>query len=150
MKIEDEIKQAKFYDQYQKLMINLLFTGNWVYYHTKKFLNPYDISPEQLNVLRILRGQRPNPSSINLLNERMLYRMSNVSRLVEKLRMKNLLQRNECPQDRRQVDIVITREGLSLLERLDTEIKRFEEKFKNISEEEAKMLNDLLDKLRDE
>src|SRR5690606_17571768 len=115
MKLEDEIKQDKFHSQYHKLMINLLFTGNWVYYHNKKFLKRYGISPEQFNVLRILRGQYPKPSSINLLNERMLDRMSNVSRLVEKLRIKNLLKRSECPKDRRQVDILITEEGLALL-----------------------------------
>lgn len=150
MKLEDEIKQEKFFDQYQRLMINLLFTGNWAYYHNKKFLKRYDISPEQFNVLRILRGQFPKPSSINLLNERMLDRMSNVSRLVEKLRIKKLLKRNECPKDRRQVDILITEEGLALLKRLDKDIKQLEEKFKTIDEEEAAALNELLDKLRND
>jgi len=150
MKLEDEIKQDKFHSQYHKLMINLLFTGNWVYYHNKKFLKRYGISPEQFNVLRILRGQYPKPSSINLLNERMLDRMSNVSRLVEKLRIKNLLKRSECPKDRRQVDILITEEGLALLKQLDTDIKQLEEMFKTISEGEAATLNALLDKLRGE
>jgi DNA-binding MarR family transcriptional regulator len=150
MKLEEEIKQDSFRNEYQKLTINLLFTGNWVYSLNKKFLKPYAISPEQYNVLRILRGQQGKPASINLLNERMLDKMSNVSRLVEKLRMKDLISRCESENDRRQVDITITDKGLSILAKLDNDILRFEERFKTITEDEAKTINDLLDKLRTE
>jgi DNA-binding MarR family transcriptional regulator len=148
MTIEEEIKQDKFRNEYQKLMINVLFTGNWIYYNNKKFLKPYDISPEQYNVLRILRGQYPKPASINLLNERMLDKMSNVSRLVEKLRIKDLIVRGECNKDRRQVDITITNKGLKLLAKLDLDILVLEERFKAVTTKEAKVLNGLLDKLR--
>lgn len=148
MRIEDEIKQESFSSEFQKLIINLLFTGNWVYAKNKKFLKPYGISPEQYNVLRILRGQHPKPASINLLNERMLDRMSNVSRLVEKLRVRELIKRRECSNDRRQVDITITDKGLQLLARLDNDILLLEEKFKTLSMDEAMELNKLLDKFR--
>ncbi len=148
MKIEEEIKQSKFANEYQKLMINLLFTGNWVYYHNKKFLKPYSISPEQYNVLRILRGQKPKPASVNLLNERMLDKMSNVSRLVEKLRAKELITRTESSDDRRQVDITITKKGLKVLAEIDQKMMDLEEMFSSISESKAQQLNDLLDEVR--
>ncbi len=148
MKIEEEIKQSKFANEYQKLMINLLFTGNWVYYHNKKFLKPYSISPEQYNVLRILRGQKPKPASVNLLNERMLDKMSNVSRLVEKLRAKELITRTESSDDRRQVDITITKKGLKVLAEIDQKMIDLEEMFSSISESKAQQLNDLLDEVR--
>lgn len=148
MKIEEEIKQSKFANEYQKLMINLLFTGNWVYYHNKKFLKPYGISPEQYNVLRILRGQKPKPASINLLNERMLDKMSNVSRLVEKLRAKELITRTESSDDRRQVDIVITKKGLNVLAEIDQKMKDLEGMFRSMSESKAQQLNELLDEVR--
>ncbi|WKN29824.1 MarR family transcriptional regulator [Porifericola rhodea] len=147
MKLEEEIKQKKFASEHHKVIVNLMYTGNWVYSINKSFLKQYNLSPEQYNVLRILRGQYPNPSSVMLLNERMLDKMSNVSRIVEKLRLKHLLTRKECPADRRQVDITITEEGLKLLEKID--VSEFNEHAaKNLSEEEAAQLNHLLDKAR--
>ena len=148
MKLEEEIKQLKFKTEYHKLMVNILFTGNWAYNFNKKFLKSYGLSPEQFNVLRILRGQRPKPSTINLLNERMLDKMSNVSRLVEKLRLKELVERTECCEDRRQVDIVITNKGMQLLSDIDKKISILEQRFEVLSPEEAETLNTLLDKLR--
>ncbi len=148
MRIEDEIKQSVFRNEYAKLLINLLFTGNWIHHYNKKFLKKYQLSPEQYNVLRILRGQHPSPASINMLNDRMLDKMSNVSRLVEKLRIKELIIRQESEIDRRQVDIFITDKGLELLAEVDQEIPKVEKQFHNLSEEEANLLNNLLDKLR--
>ena len=148
MRIEDEIKQSSFKNEYAKLLVNLLFTGNWIHHYNKKFLKKHQLSPEQYNVLRILRGQHPSPASINMLNDRMLDKMSNVSRLVEKLRMKDLIIRQESEIDRRQVDIFITEKGLGLLEEIDQEIPLVEKMFHNLSEEEASVLNNLLDKLR--
>lgn len=148
MKIEEEIKQSKFNNEYAKLLVNILFTGNWVYHSNKKFLKEYDLSPEQYNVLRILRGQYPNPSTVNLLNERMLDKMSNVSRLVEKLRLKQLVERSESSEDRRQVDILITKKGLRLLNKIDTNLVILEDQLKSLEEDEAATLNALLDKLR--
>lgn len=148
MKLEEEIKQRKFSSEKHKVIINLMYTGNWVYSINKSILKQYNISPEQYNVLRILRGQYPNPSSVMLLNERMLDKMSNVSRIVEKLRVKNLLIRKECPADRRQVDITITDEGLSLLKQIDKNSFISEHAAQNLSPEEAAQLNELLDKVR--
>lgn len=149
MKLEEEIKQKKFGSQRHKAVINLMYTGSWVYSINKGILKNYNLSPEQYNVLRILRGQYPNPSTVMLLNERMLDKMSNVSRIVEKLRLKDLLIRKECPTDRRQVDITITEEGLDLLHEIDEETNVSEEALKNLSEKEAAKLNELLDKVRD-
>lgn len=148
MKLEEEIKQKKFSSERHKAVINLMYTGNWVYSINKSILKNYTLSPEQYNVLRILRGQYPNPSSVLLLNERMLDKMSNVSRIVEKLRVKGLLIREECPTDRRQVDITITEEGLQLLLEIDEQTQVSEEALNNLSEKEAAQLNHLLDKVR--
>jgi len=148
MKLEEEIKQKKFSSERHKAVINLMYTGNWVYSINKSILKDYTLSPEQYNVLRILRGQYPNPSSVLLLNERMLDKMSNVSRIVEKLRVKGLLIREECPTDRRQVDITITEEGLQLLLEIDEQTQVSEEALNNLSEKEAAQLNRLLDKVR--
>lgn len=148
MKLEEEIKQRKFVSEKHKVIINLMYTGNWVYSINKSILKRYNISPEQYNVLRILRGQHPKPSSVMLLNERMLDKMSNVSRIVEKLRLKNLLLRKECPADRRQVDITITEEGLALLTEIDKDASISDYAAHNLTEEEAAQLNELLDKAR--
>jgi len=148
MKLEEEIKQKKFRSEKHKAIINLMYTGSWVYSINKSILKNYNISPEQYNVLRILRGQYPEPSTVMLLNERMLDKMSNVSRIVEKLRTKHLLIRKECPHDRRQVDITITEEGLSLLKKIDRQTNITDEALENLTEEEAAVLNELLDKVR--
>lgn len=148
MRLEEEIKQKKFRSERHKVIINLMYTGNWVYSINKSILKQYNLSPEQYNLLRILRGQYPNPSSVMLLNERMLDKMSNVSRIVEKLRLKNLLTRKECPADRRQVDIIITEEGLDLLKQIDESDDITEFAAQHLSIKEAAQLNELLDKIR--
>jgi DNA-binding MarR family transcriptional regulator len=148
MKLEEEIKQKRFKSEKHKAIINLMYTGNWVYSVNKAILKNFNLSPEQYNVLRILRGQFPKPSSVMLLNERMLDKMSNVSRIVEKLRIKELVTREECPTDRRQVDITITEKGLQLLETIDKSTEITEEALHNLSEKEAAKLNELLDKVR--
>lgn len=148
MRLEEEIKQKKFRSERHKVIINLMYTGNWVYSINKSILKQYNLSPEQYNLLRILRGQYPNPSSVMLLNERMLDKMSNVSRIVEKLRLKNLLTRKECSADRRQVDITITDEGLELLRLIDENSEITEYAAQHLSDEDAARLNELLDKVR--
>jgi DNA-binding MarR family transcriptional regulator len=112
-------------------------------------LRPYDLSPQQLNVLRILRGQRNKSVSIKLIQERMLDKMSNASRLVDKLNDKGLVQRIQSEIDRRQVKVSLTKEGNKLLTKIDKLLEQFESQFDSISDDEAKQLNDLLDKLRD-
>ncbi|MEQ8359100.1 MAG: MarR family transcriptional regulator [Cytophagales bacterium] len=147
-KLEDEIKQYKFPSQFQKALLNLIYTGNWISARHKKFFAKHNLSHEQYNVLRILRGQHPNPASIQLINERMLDKMSNVSRLVEKLRAKSLITRTTSSEDRRQVDVKISDKGLSLLSEMDVEIDKLQTSIQTISEAEAEHLNQLLDKLR--
>ena len=121
MDIGTEIKQSKFKTEYQKLGINLAFTASWLETFVARNLKAHKLTGPQYNVLRILRGQGKNPASINLLTERMIDKSSNASRLVDKLVAKDLVNRRECPTDRRQVDVVITKKGLDLLAKLDTE-----------------------------
>lgn len=148
MKLEDEIKQKKFVNEFQKLGINLMYTGNWLRLLVTQDLKKHSLSLQQYNVLRILRGQHPNPSSVNLLTERMLDKMSNASRLIEKLKLKGLVERSECKQDRRQAEVLITAKGLTLLEKLDIVLPDFKDRFHDLSEKDALLMNDLLDKLR--
>ena len=149
MKLEEEIKQKSFPSEIHKALVNILYTGNWLYALNKKGLKDYDLSPEQYNVLRILRGQHPKPATVMLINERMLDKMSNVSRLVEKLRKKELVERKECKNDRRQVDILITDKGLQILKEIDEgELPKLTTIFEKIGEKKAKILNEILDDLR--
>lgn len=148
MEIGKEIKQAKFKNEYQKLLINVLFTSGWLSAKHASSLKPYGISTQQFNILRILRGQHPKPATVNLLIDRMLDKNSNASRLVEKLRIKKLVDRAVCPDDRRAVNVIITQKGLDLLEELDKLDLNLTKDMKNISEKEAAMVNSLLDKLR--
>ncbi|KJS05224.1 MAG: transcriptional regulator [Flavobacteriales bacterium BRH_c54] len=148
MRIEDEIKQNKFHSEYQKLAINILFTNQWLTTNTTKILKPFGISPQQYNVLRILKGQSPNAISVSNIMDRMIDKMSNTSRLVEKLRQKELIERVTCEKDRRQVDVKITKKGLDLLEKVKTEMNAFKTISNNLTEKEAKTINELLDKMR--
>lgn len=148
MKIEEEIKQDKFHSEYQKLAINILFTSNWLSANSTKILKPYGISPQQYNVLRILKGQSPKAISVSNIMERMIDKMSNTSRLVEKLRQKELIERVTCESDRRQVDVKITHKGLALLEKVNKEMNAFKNIADNLSEQETKTINQLLDKMR--
>lgn len=148
MRLEEEIQQPGFSSEYHKLMVNLLYTGNWATAVNKRFLKPYKLSPEQYNLLRILRGLRGEPASVATLNERMLDKMSNVSRLVEKLRLKKLIERTENPADRRQVEVKMTPEGQDLLETIDQRFPKLLETFSSLNQQEAAQLNRLLDKCR--
>jgi len=148
MKLEDEIKQNSFRNEYHKLAVNLIFTNSWLMSKIYELLDEYDLTPQQFNLLRILRGQYPKPASITLLKERLLDKMSDASRLVERLLAKGLVERKICPEDRRKVDVVITKKGLKLLEKIDKTDNEMDNYLKNLSEVEAKKLNELLDKLR--
>jgi len=149
MELEKEIQQSSFKSQHQKLMLNIIFTANWISLKQIKLFKPYDISPQQYNILRILRGQHPKAATVSLLTERMLDQSSNASRLVEKLRLKNLVERDECPEDRRAVNVKITDQGLALLQKLDPLIKEIEKTMHFVSEDKAQEFNDFLDQLRD-
>jgi DNA-binding MarR family transcriptional regulator len=148
MKLEDEIKQKKFKDEYEKLVVNIIFTGNWMNLTNSKSLKPFGLTLPQFNVLRILRGQHPNPATVNLLIERMLDKSSNASRIVDKLLKKNLVIRKTCKKDRRSVDVLITEKGLGLLRQIDGYNKKWQQIYKALNITEAKKLNSLLDKTR--
>jgi DNA-binding MarR family transcriptional regulator len=148
MKLEEEIVQKKFKSETHKLGVNIIFTFNWLDAFHQRHFKSYGITPQQFNILRILRGQHPKPASVKLLKERMLDKMSDASRLVEKLRQKNLVERNIAVEDRRHCEVFITPQGLKLLSKIDSQEKKVEEIFSSLSEKEKKQLNDLLDKLR--
>lgn len=148
MRLEKEIKQDRFSSQYHKALVNIIFTNNWIAAQQTEILRPHGITMQQYNVLRILRGQHPHPATIKLIKERMLDKMSDASRIVEKLRAKGLAERNECSKDRRNVDVLITQKGLDLLAKIDTPEHMLENRLTSLDNEEIENLNQLLDKLR--
>ena len=149
MRIEDEIQQKKFKSEYQKAHINILFTAAWLNQQNQQILKPLGISSQQFNILRILRCMHPQPASIKLLTERMIDKMSNASRLVDKLLAKDLVQRNESGADRRRVDVLITSKALQLLEKASIAVEdSLHQEMAMLSEQEAARLNELLDQLR--
>jgi DNA-binding MarR family transcriptional regulator len=148
MKIEDEIKQQKFKDEYQKLFINLIFTSNWLYDQHSRFFKKFGITPQQYNVLRILNGQYPKPASVGMVLERMLDKSSNITRLVDKLAMKNLVNRCENKENRRMQDLTITQEGIDFLKICQPEKDVTSASTQKLTKEEAMIINNLLDKMR--
>lgn len=149
MKLEQEINQKKFNNVYQKAHINILFTSSWLSQQSSHLLRPLNISWQQFNILRILRGMNPKPATVKLLTERMIDKMSNASRLVDKLKKKGLVDRIPCSEDRRRVNIYITDEGLALLEKASNLMEHdLHERMGGLSQDEAQELNRLLDKLR--
>jgi DNA-binding MarR family transcriptional regulator len=147
-KIEEAIKQSEFKDNFNKVVVNLLYTHSYLVSFQTAVLKPLDLSPEQYNVLRILRGHQGKPATIAAIQERMLNNMSNASRLVDKLKAKELVKREECPLNRRKVDVVITEKGLSLLDLLEPQITNMNKKAIHLEDQEIALLNELLDKLR--
>jgi DNA-binding MarR family transcriptional regulator len=148
MSIEKDIKQVNFKSPYSKVVVNIVYTSNWLASLQAEIFKPYDLTLQQYNVLRILRGQYPKPITVIAIIERMMDKMSNASRLVDKLLVKELVIRQVCPDDRRAVDVVITQKGLDLLAELDTLQNKWEEQLHCLTEAEALQLSDLLDKLR--
>jgi DNA-binding MarR family transcriptional regulator len=148
MELEKEIQQTSFRSNRHKAILNILFTAGWLGCRQQRFFKPFDLTPQQYNVLRILRGQKGEAIGVNGIQERMLDRSSNASRLVDKLIEKGLVDRTTSATDRRQVDITITKAGTKMLEQIDAALNSEEEQFGEISEEEAAVLSKLLDKLR--
>ncbi|MBG8552418.1 MarR family winged helix-turn-helix transcriptional regulator [Hymenobacter guriensis] len=149
MRIEDEIKQANFQSVYQKVYINLVYTAGWLELRQAAAFKEFNITLPQYNVLRILRGQHPRPSTVNMLIERMLDKTSNASRIVDKLEAKQLVTRRVCPSNRRAVDICITDAGLALLDTMQPMVEQQAHGLHKLSEQDAEQLSYLLDKLRD-
>lgn len=148
MLLEKEIGQKEFKNEYQRMIINIIYTSHWLQNIIAENLKEYDITPQQFNILRILRGQHPHPARMHLLQERMLDKMSNASRLVERLRKKGFVVRKICRNDRRAVDVKITEKGLDLLKNVDSFEKEWHNRFKEISKQDINKLNKILDNLR--
>lgn len=148
MGLQEDIRQEKFTSEYQRLMLNILVTSSWVYSKNSARLKGYGITPEQYNVLRILRGSHPEPLRLADVASRMIDKNSNATRLVEKLRLKGYVKRELCKNNRRQVDISITESGLKLVGAIDKEEPRWISEFKTISKSEAAEMSRLLEKLR--
>lgn len=148
MSLENDLQQEKFTNEFNKAAVNILFTSSWLYNLNAARLKPHDITPEQYNVLRILRGSYPKPMMLADITCRMIDKSSNATRLVEKLRQKNLLKREICADNRRQVDISITDKGLQVLKKVDADESEWLSTLKTISKSEARELNRILDKLR--
>lgn len=149
MGIEEDIKQEKkFENVYEKLVVNIMFTNSWMIDEQSKIFKPYGITTPQYNVLRILRGQYPEACTINTIIDRMLDRMSNASRIVDRLEKKELVERKVCKTDRRAKDVLITDKGLALLNEVDNALQLWMKKMELITNTEAHQMNDALDKLR--
>ena len=148
MGIDHDIHQSKFRNEYQRAGVNLLYTYGWVMERTKELFASEDITPQQFNILRILRGSHPQPLSTLQIRERMLDKMSDTSRIVDRLIAKGLLKKGTCKTDRRLVDVMITDKGKKLLERLDERQDELDKIVSNLSQEEAATLSKLLDKIR--
>ena len=148
MGIEQDIQQTRFRNSKQKAIVNVLYTGAWLRDQMKCIFDSEDITAQQFNILRILRGSFPDPLSTLQIRERMLEKMSDTSRLVDRLVVKGLAKKIVCKTDRRLVDIVITERGKKLLDRLDQKESEMDAILKNLTDKDAAQLSDLLDKVR--
>jgi DNA-binding MarR family transcriptional regulator len=150
MSIDRAIHQSKFRNEYQKVMINIIFSSNWITEKQKRFLDPEDITPQQYNILRILRGSA-KPLSTLQIRERMLDKMSDTSRIVDRLLLKALVEKRPCETDKRLVDITISEKGMLVLDRLEVRNHELDHMVSDVlTQEEAATLNSLLDKMRNE
>jgi DNA-binding MarR family transcriptional regulator len=148
MSLEHDIQQRGFRNETQKAILNILYTGSYLQDKMNDVFKKYDITRQQYNVLRILRGQYPGNASINTIRDRMLDKMSDASRIVERLRLKELIVRRNAEKDKRAVEVTISESGLKLLEDMQEEVDNFESYLLNLTEDETRQLNTLLDKAR--
>ncbi|MBD3375568.1 MarR family transcriptional regulator [candidate division KSB1 bacterium] len=149
MKLENEIKQKSFKNELERLWVNIIFTSHWIHEKHEPIFKEYGLTRQQYNILRILRGQYPNPATIQLLIERMMDKSSNASRIVDRLFQKKLVTRKICDKDRRRVDILITQIGLQILSEIDSKMLNLYNEFKALNKQQVTQLNQLLDKMRD-
>ncbi len=148
MTLEKDINQTRFRNEHQKATVNIIYTYNWLMERITRILDAAGITSQQYNILRILRGAG-QPLSTSQIRQRMLDKMSDSSRIVDRLVIKGLAKKNECKTDKRLVDIIITPKALKLLEKIDAYNGRVDGIMMNLSDAEAKTLNKLLDKIRD-
>jgi DNA-binding MarR family transcriptional regulator len=149
MKIEEVIKTNINLGDSKKIILNIIYTQNVIVDKFNEIIKPYDLSSEQYNVLRILRGQKGSPANMCIIQERMLSKNSNTTRLIDKLLLKGLVTREVCPENRRKIEVLITNKGLELLKILDPKIMEYEDLFaSNLSSSEKEQLITLLEKYR--
>jgi DNA-binding MarR family transcriptional regulator len=148
MGIEKDIQQTNFRNEFQKMSINIIYTANWLNEKMGQILATEDITQQQYNILRILRGSDA-PLSTLKIRERMLDKMSDTSRIVDRLIVKGLVEKTACIKDKRLVDITISKKGLQLLEKLDSLNEHIDSILNGVSEKEAQAMNQILDKLRE-
>ena len=148
MSIDKDIRQHRFRNEYQRASVNIAFTYCWLMEKVKAFLLPVDITMQQFNILRILRGSHPKPLSTLQIRDRMIDKMSDTSRIVDRLIAKGLVRKAVSGKDRRLVDVVITVKGRNLLKKLDLRQDELDGILKNVSQEEAANLSKILDKIR--
>ncbi len=148
MKIEEEIQQPKFRNVHHKVAVNLLYTAAWLDDRNKNFFKEYGITNQQFNILRILRGQLPNKISGAEIKNRMLDKNSDVSRLLDRLILKKLITKSQCPNDKRAADVLITETGLDLLKKIDGKMDETDLAVFHLTKTEATQLSDLFDKCR--
>jgi DNA-binding MarR family transcriptional regulator len=149
MKIEEVVKSNAIMGLSQKAVLNIIYTQNNINERLIEIFKPYDLSNEQYNVLRILRGQKGNPANMCLIQERMLAKTSNTTRLVDKLLLKELVTRKVCKENRRKIEVLITEKGLDILKELDPKVDNYEQNIvANLSSSELEQLNELLEKIR--
>ena len=149
MGIEKDIQQTNFRNEFQKMSINIIYTANWLNEKMGQILSTEDITQQQYNILRILRGSNA-PLSTLKIRERMLDKMSDTSRIVDRLIVKGLVEKTACVKDKRLVDITVTKKGLQLLEKLDALNEQIDSILNGVSEKEAHTINQILDKLRED
>jgi DNA-binding MarR family transcriptional regulator len=150
MSLESEVHQKEFRNEYHKAFVNIIHTHNFIVSRANNVYKNFDITRQQYNVLRILKGQYPGYASIFLIRDRMLDKMSDASRIVERLRLKGLVVREFGVKDKRSVEVTITDKGLKLLEDMQNDVYSLESLLRHIDTQEINQLNDLLDKIRTE
>ena len=149
MRIEDIIKSTVAIDDVKKVILNVIYTQHVIGDKFNEILKPYDLSSEQYNVLRILRGQKGKPVNMSIIQERMLAKNSNTTRLIDKLLLKELVTREVCPANRRKIEVLITQKGLDILLELEPKVNLHEQLFAtNLNPDELTQLNTLLEKYR--
>ncbi|MGH2664367.1 MarR family winged helix-turn-helix transcriptional regulator [Flavobacterium sp.] len=149
MRIEDIIKSTVTLNNAKRVLLNIMIAEIIINDHFNEILKPFDLSPEQYNVLRILRGQKGNPANMCMIQERMIAKTSNTTRLVDKLLLKDFVTRNVCPDNRRKIEVTITQKGLNALSAIDPQSIEHENYFaEKLTQEELEQLNYLLEKYR--
>lgn len=148
MRLEEEIKQSKFANEKQKAIINIIYTANWISSIQHKIFKKNRLTAPQYNVLRILKGHAPQALTVSSIQERMLDKMSNASRLVDKLVEKGFAERTTNKDDRRQVDVVIAPGGVAVLKKIAPDLAKFHDETITVSEENAESVNKVLDHFR--